>query len=439
MSQHVGRWSVLTVTGIMTIILGAVMIGLSGASLLALSLGAGMLGMGLITTFSSMLNQSIPGPDPVPAPTGSQAAHDSAKPPAPLDHRHADRQVAGDLAGSFNRWLRQAGDHEQLWAGLDRWLRDAINEFLQGRRVRCYHVTESSPRLVPLADELESSPRSANLLERQALIDHVLVSGRCYLRGSSANGELIDRLALEFSGTDSGFGRGPDWLVPVRRQGRVIGLIVVGELPESVSVNSAALEAAAALLELCWQHVEITAALTIARRTDSASGVLTRQDLTAMGDSVLVESAATGEPVVVLAVSVEGVRRLDDQGRWELRDWLMREIGAQMRKRLRSDDLVGRFSDDRFVAVLRRLDISLGELIARKVLEGLKAAAASQPLITSAVVLRCGLAEADHGAFEPVLVRAFAALSEARNRDEDMLIDPPARRMASAAAGEASA
>ena len=68
----------------------------------------------------------------------------------------------------------------------------------------------------------------------------------------------------------------------------------------------------------------------------------------------------------------------------------MRQIGLYMRRKLRSDDLVGRFSDDRFVAVLRRLDISLGTLIARKLLSAAREGIASQPLVVIGVLASKG-------------------------------------------------
>jgi len=184
------------------------------------------------------------------------------------------------------------------------------------------------------------------------------------------------------------------------------------------------LHAVGHLLELVWRHVEQAETLAFAQRTDQASGVLNRMDLTLSANRVMQESASDNEPVVVLALSVEGVRRLDDQEQWAVRDWLMKQIGPEMQRRLRSDDLVGRFSDDRFVAVLRRLDISLGQLIADKVLEAVKARVHQQPLIRQVVKLRCGLAEGPADGFDPVLARAFSALREARKENQEMVIAP---------------
>jgi len=163
-------------------------------------------------------------------------------------------------------------------------------------------------------------------------------------------------------------------------------------------------------------------ALAILQRTDRASGVLTRVDLTTQAEQVLAESATDCEPVIVAALSVEGVRRLDDSGEWDLRDWVMRQIGIQTRRKLRSDDLVGRFSDDRFVVVLRRLDIALGQLIANKLMAAVAEEMTSQPVVHETISLRCGLTAAGRDRFDTALVRAFDALRLAREENRHIAV-----------------
>lgn len=331
----------------------------------------------------------------------------------------------GELAAGFARWLDQLDRGETPWPAFDRWVRDSLNHFIGLRRVRCYSVAKTDQRLSSLTNELDDAVMSG--LASNGLIDHLIASGRRYVRDAPGNGELIERLSREWAAVmaaakPAGFTRVPDWIVPVRERNRTIGLIVVAELPDERRQDLPTLTATSHLLELFWRHVDQAVTLAVARRTDQASGVLSRMDLTAMADRVLHESAVEGEPTVTLAVAIEGVRRLDDQGQWRLRDWLMRRIGREMRHKLRSDDLVGRFSDDRFVAVLRRLDPSLGQLIARKLLEAVDAQLRRQPGLHEMVKLRCGLAEGSNQGFEPVLVRAFGALEQARAQQRDIVL-----------------
>jgi diguanylate cyclase (GGDEF)-like protein len=185
--------------------------------------------------------------------------------------------------------------------------------------------------------------------------------------------------------------------------------------------------------------VEQQSQLRDALRTDRASGVLNRTDLAHQAERVLAEAVADEEPVVLLAVAIEGIRRLDDGRHWELQDWLMQQVGRALRRRLRTDDIIGRFSDDRFVAVLRRLDLSLGELIAKKVLASLQDAIqhGDAPL-TDSVNVRCGLAADSHANFEMLLSRACDALQDARDRRVEVAIHESSKRLVGAAMGATS-
>ena len=87
-----------------------------------------------------------------------------------------------------------------------------------------------------------------------------------------------------------------------------------------------------------------------------------------MARGTLTDAYQCSEPVVLAAVAIEGLRGLDDAGHWQQRDALITRVGHGLAERVRSDDVVGRFSDERFVVLLRRLDSGLGKLIAEKLL-----------------------------------------------------------------------
>jgi len=332
----------------------------------------------------------------------------------------------GELTASFARWFERQDTGHSLWPPFDRWLRDTLNQFFRARRVRCFRVNESDRRLTSMSGDLDNtfwlgaSPPS--------LVEHVRSCARRYVQGAANNGELIARLAAEWPramGSDSSpvvTGPAPVWLLPIRSQGQTIGLLAVGELPEGTLHDAPTLQAVGHLIELYWGHVHLADALETVRRTDQASGVLSRVDLSAMAEQVLHESITEDEPIILLAISVEGIRRLDDAGQWVLRDWLIKRIGLTLRQKVRSDDLVGRFNDDRFVAVLRRLDLSLGRLIAAKLLASARAVVNEQAVLRDTVHLRCGLAEAVSEGLPIVLGRAFDALRQARLQHQDIVV-----------------
>jgi GGDEF domain-containing protein len=260
-------------------------------------------------------------------------------------------------------------------------------------------------------------------------VDHVISTNQQFARGSIRNDTVTDELArqwqLEHDSPEAAIAIPPlpDWILPIQDSDKTIGLLVVGELQIDVSDDASRLSDLGHLVEVFWRHIRQADALTSAHRTDWASGSLNRIDLTRQAERILNEAAADGEPTVVLALSVEGVRRLDDGGDWELRNWLMQQIGVVMQHKLRTDDLVGRFSDDRFVAVLRRLDATLGEVIAGKLLGAVTDKISCQPVIKETISLRCGLVESRGESFDDILVRSFDALRRAREAHKILMVE----------------
>lgn len=322
-------------------------------------------------------------------------------------------QKLGELSDCFARWLDQQDPMQSLWPAFDRWVRDVLHQFLRGRRVRCYRVEGEGKRLVSLTSDAQDANGPETGMP--PLLEHVVSTGRWYVAGARSNGELVNQLAAKWPDGQ----RAPDWLIPVRARNRTIGVVIAGELPAEVRNDFLSLNAIGNVLEIFWRHVDQSEALARAEQTDRASGVLTRVDLTARAERILEESRRDGEPAVVLALAVEGVRRLDDQGHWRLRDELMGHIGAGMRRKLRSDDVIGRFSEDRFVAVLRRLDLALGELIAQKLHAAVAETIQEQPTLAEVVRIRCGLTDAGSDGFESGVARAFEALRQARLEKRD--------------------
>lgn len=359
-----------------------------------------------------------------PDPVGPEPAGPSAEPGRPgTGTRSAFSPCAdwlpfsaGQLIESFNSQFDRHAVDEPFWPVFDRWIREALNEFLRARRVRCFHVTEAAQRLVSLTNQLEEPLWPPGQLP--ALLEHALSTGRPYVHASRANGDLIDRMADEWTRSMSqatGIRRAvPHWLYPVREANQTVGLLLVGELPEPVFGDHHGLATLGGLLTAFWRHVGQADALALAQRTDRTSGLLTRVDLTERARRLAAEAEQEAEPLVVLALAVEGIRRLEDQGHWALRDRLMRRIGEQMRRRLRSDDLLGRFSEDRFVAVLRRLDLGLGRIIAGKLLTDVERLVHEHPVLEETVKIRCGLSDTGPGGFEDAAGRAFEALRQAR-------------------------
>ena len=205
----------------------------------------------------------------------------------------------------------------------------------------------------------------------------------------------------------------------------MLGLVTVGQF-EGGSAAEDRLELAADLVEQFWQHVHDAHELHMARLTDHATGVLNRVEFLSVVGETVQRCYADHEPVAVLALGIEGIRSLDDAGRWKARNQVIEVVGHTIRTKLRHDDVVGRFSDDRFVALLRRLDVALAELISRKLLEATRDRL-DELASDHGLTIRGGLAASgpQKVSADKLLLKAFAMLAAARKQDEPLLAEAP--------------
>lgn len=388
--------------------------------------------------------------DPVPQPAeprrraGLSADRQRTALPVPADRRarplgtDSEGPVARICEGLY-RWLGECEEQPDLWASFDQLVRELLGEHLGAARVRCFHIYPGCDTLAPIAQR--SHGTTAPLKgpsTREGVLGHVVTTGREFVASGATAGALLENLAAV--GEDSW-----EWVWPIRAAGEseapaapaverpplsgsVVGVMAVAHLHDAARLAPTLRQTVGRLLSMAWHQVGGLDRLRVLRRTDPASGVLTRHDFFTLATHALADSYRENEPVVVAVLALEGLRRLDDTGQWRQRDALIEQLGPVIARRVRSDDLVGRFADDRFVLLLRRLDSALGRLIAEKVL-----AAAAQTVATldgaqSPVRLRVGLAGSGlrKPALDELLVGAFHAVEEARAAGVAIGTDLPA-------------
>jgi len=329
-----------------------------------------------------------------------------AAPPVAADARSETPQ----MCATFVEWAESLEPDAPIWPAFDQLVREMLTEHLGAGRVRCFAVEPTEQQLCSLAqrEEADAPPQSA----RTGILGHVVTTGDEFIAEDGAHGELLDQLAAE------GENRW-DWVWPVRSRGATVGLLAVGRLPQAWRAER---QTIGQLVGAFWAHVACLDELRIARRTDKASGVLTRGDFFEAASRATADAYEDNEPIVVAALALEGLRGLDDVGRWRTRDELVERLGRLVRRRMRSDDVIGRFSDDRFVVLLRRLDSGLGRLIAEKLLHVANSQIVA-PLVERAggaarIQLRIGLAGSglERKSFESLMVSAFETVERARRQ-----------------------
>ena len=122
---------------------------------------------------------------------------------------------------------------------------------------------------------------------------------------------------------------------------------------------------------------------------------------------------------------MEGLRALNDTGDWDVADELICEIARTLRRKVRSDDVLGRFDGSRFVVLLRRVDSELASLIMGQVLSRLTAVCAKVSGRGLDVRIRCGLTGSgtENTEIRTLLSRALIQCGAARVEGEPMAGD----------------
>jgi GGDEF domain-containing protein len=158
--------------------------------------------------------------------------------------------------------------------------------------------------------------------------------------------------------------------------------------------------------------------------------LINRTDFLATLRTTLDQSYKHHEPVVLMVVCLEGLRGLDDASEWAKRDALVEAVGQTIAAGIRKDDVVGRFSDSQFVALLRRLDVPLAELICRKLLSSIAKAICDFEL-GKWITPRAGLSGSGFSKpeAEALLREAITGLQQARTKDLLLVSTSPRGRV----------
>ncbi len=351
------------------------------------------MGAGLCLAFGGRTTPTAPAPPIIPDPAALEPRG-----------RH-DEATAARIVETILNWADLADADKSLWRSFDQLVRELLVEFAGASRVRLF--VPRSGRLVPFGPDGEPRTGDEGETSHDPLLDQVAASGRPHFDPTPERAPADTVEAPRWA-----------WVIPVQRRGRLLGLIAAGRIDPLAPPEPARRDLLAAVLAWLWDYTCTLEELHRTRPIDKATGVLTRTDFFERAAAALEESYATHEPVVMLAIGLEGMRRLDDEGRWDERDAIIEALGREIRSKMRSDDIIGRFSDDRFVILLRRLDRGLGRLIAAKAIQAVGAFLDRNADRWPEIRVRAGVAG---GSPEPVglealLVAALNAIDQARQR-----------------------
>jgi len=283
----------------------------------------------------------------------------------------------------FDEWLDGHRDHPNPWPEFGEFIRNVLCHSCSATHVQPYRLRAEGDELVAL-HEPDVFTEAERLPARQGIVGHVVTTGRAYLAGDSAQGELVQSLAVEWK-------KPLAWCFPIQDGKQRVGAVVVGKLSLAPNRHRELLHAAEQLIGLFWNLLSNAVNTRSALEHDPVSGLFTRPMFLKTAEQSLRQSYRLGEPVAVAVVAVEGTRELGDSGRWETADELVSEVSRSLRQKVRSDDRLGRFDGSRFVLLLRRVDSELASLIIGQLMSRLGSVCGDASRWGVALRVRCGV------------------------------------------------
>jgi diguanylate cyclase (GGDEF)-like protein len=157
--------------------------------------------------------------------------------------------------------------------------------------------------------------------------------------------------------------------------------------------------------------------------TDPLTGVSTRRELVQRGQQLFSLARRSKRPLAVLALDVDGLRRINDRFGQEMGDEVLRTVAARLREALRTTDVVGRVGGEEFAVVMPDTEIA-GARVAAERSRGAVAddglfAPGTREEIRFTVSIGVAPLGADDGDLEALLRRAQAALDDAKRAGRD--------------------
>lgn len=293
------------------------------------------------------------------------------EPPAAADLTPVDA-----LLQSVSRFIQRDGSYRRgatapTWEEFAHFACSQLTELFGASKTAMFHVSDDGEHLLPmLADEISSGHLPS---ARTGRTGHAVASGELWVDGRWQHG----RGPRTAEASEAGW----CWMVPLRNQTRTVALLTVSEFA-ATSPGPWVAHVIRDQFQLLWNAVSALQLIAFAERTHSGATLVGRNELFTLLDRAVRESQLAEETLTLLVVTIENMRRLDDVGLWPERDAVLHAVGNVLRGQVGNDHAIGRFSDDTFAVVLRRLDPAASQSLAERVVDALQEEA-------SGVLARC--------------------------------------------------
>ncbi|GJM24945.1 MAG: hypothetical protein DHS20C16_13600 [Phycisphaerae bacterium] len=314
----------------------------------------------------------------------------------------------------FDQWLSSHRDLADPWPDFGEFVRATLLACCSASQIKAYRLLSSDDTtLLPMH---ETSPKEHDFPPlRQGIRGYVATSGKSFYKDDQANDSIHELAGLSDESCA--------WCFSIQEHDRLIGVIQVGELTDSSIATRTRLRLMEGMISLCWGALTEACRSRLAVDMDSVAGVLTPEAFLGTADAALSDSYAKNEPVAIVTFNVEGLRRLNDHGRWEIAKDAIRRISEILRVRIRENDCAGFFDGSRFIVMLVRVEPELASLIVKEIQGHIATMIKSLGDPGDQLNVRCGLAGS--GTRQPplgtLISRASLIVSEARKQGVGLL------------------
>ncbi|MFC5604250.1 diguanylate cyclase [Sporosarcina koreensis] len=165
---------------------------------------------------------------------------------------------------------------------------------------------------------------------------------------------------------------------------------------------------------------------TIERRanTDFLTGLYNRSYMEMTTDKWLAEAALTGESIVCIAFDLDNLKSLNDAYGHIFGDKVIKKIGQECARLIRSGDLMGRFGGDEFAIILRNLSLEEARHKAENLLEAIRSIKIEKDGIYISLTASVGAADNANGTiqtFSGLFHQADVALYQAKEAGKNRI------------------
>jgi diguanylate cyclase (GGDEF)-like protein len=156
---------------------------------------------------------------------------------------------------------------------------------------------------------------------------------------------------------------------------------------------------------------------------DPLTGLLNRHALVPRFLEISHQARLTGQPVCLVLCDVDGFKQINDEHGHDCGDAVLRDIAYELRKRLRSFELVYRLGGEEFLVVLPGISLRAGHEVAERLREAVEQARPTDiPITISLGVSAARGAQVD---YDTLFKAADEALYEAKRAGRNRVIAAP--------------